>query len=46
MMKLLSKADVFITNMRPGALQKLGLDWPSLSKFNDSAYLLSNVSVW
>lgn len=29
--RLLDSADVFVTNMRPGALEKLGLDWASLS---------------
>jgi len=32
--QLLSQADVFVTNMRPGALEKLGLDWPSLQAHN------------
>ncbi len=27
---LLADADVFITNYRPGGLERLGLDWPSL----------------
>jgi crotonobetainyl-CoA:carnitine CoA-transferase CaiB-like acyl-CoA transferase len=29
--QLLERADIFITNMRPAALARLGLDWPSLS---------------
>jgi crotonobetainyl-CoA:carnitine CoA-transferase CaiB-like acyl-CoA transferase len=29
--ELLARADVFLTNMRPAALARLGLDWPSLS---------------
>ena len=33
-LKLLAKADVFVTNVRPGALQKLGLDWERLHKLN------------
>jgi len=34
LIQLLKKADVFVTNMRPGALLKLGLDWPSLQAHN------------
>lgn len=33
-LKLIAQADVFITNMRPGAVQKLGLDWPRLAALN------------
>ena len=29
--ELLGRADVFLTNMRPAALARLGLDWPALS---------------
>ncbi|WP_084024890.1 CoA transferase [Mycobacterium avium] len=32
--ELLSGADVFLTNVRPGALQRLGLDFPSVSAAN------------
>jgi len=32
MMELLSEADVFITNVRPGGLERLGLDAATLSK--------------
>lgn len=32
--KILKKADVFVTNMRPGALQKLGLDYATLKALN------------
>jgi len=32
--KILLKADVFLTNMRTHAVEKLGLDWPTLSKLN------------
>lgn len=34
MHRLLETADVFMSNMRPGALDKLGLDWASLRKLN------------
>jgi len=34
MNRLLETSDVFITNMRPGALDKLGLDWPSARAVN------------
>ena len=30
--QLLTDADVFITNLRPSALERLGLDWPALSE--------------
>ena len=33
-LRLIAKADVFVTNMRPGALEKLGLDWASLHTLN------------
>jgi crotonobetainyl-CoA:carnitine CoA-transferase CaiB-like acyl-CoA transferase len=32
--QLLAEADVFVTNVRPGALQRLGLDFESVSKRN------------
>lgn len=32
--KILKKADVFVTNMRPGALQKLGLNYEELKNVN------------
>ena len=32
LMKLLEKADVFVTNTRPGALKRLGLDYESLKE--------------
>ncbi len=32
--KLVSQADVFVENFRPGAMEKLGLDYDSLSKLN------------
>lgn len=32
--RLITKADVFIENFRPGTLGKYGLDYPSLSKLN------------
>jgi crotonobetainyl-CoA:carnitine CoA-transferase CaiB-like acyl-CoA transferase len=34
MLKLLSKADVFIQNLAPGAAARLGLDFDSLKKLN------------
>jgi crotonobetainyl-CoA:carnitine CoA-transferase CaiB-like acyl-CoA transferase len=34
MMKLAQRADVFISNMRPRALQSLGLSWDALSALN------------
>lgn len=34
MMRLAERSDVFISNMRPRALQSLGLDWASLSALN------------
>jgi len=30
--RLIAKADVFITNVRPGALGRIGLDWASISE--------------
>ncbi|OBK97060.1 CoA-transferase [Mycobacterium asiaticum] len=33
-LELLAEADVFITNVRPGALQRLGLDYESVSAAN------------
>lgn len=35
MQKLASSADVFIENFRPGTAKKLGVDYATLSKFND-----------
>ena len=32
--KIIKKADVFITNMRVGAVEKLKLDWPNLKEIN------------
>lgn len=32
--KLVGQADVFVENFRPGAMQKLGLDYESLAKIN------------
>jgi crotonobetainyl-CoA:carnitine CoA-transferase CaiB-like acyl-CoA transferase len=34
MLRLISQADIFITNIRPDALEKLGLDWVSLHESN------------
>ncbi len=34
MLRLISQADIFITNIRPDALEKLGLDWVSLRESN------------
>jgi len=34
MLRLISQADIFITNIRPDALDKLGLDWVSLHESN------------
>lgn len=34
MLRLISQADIFITNIRPDALEKLGLDWVSLHEIN------------
>ena len=34
LLRLISKADIFITNIRPDALDKLGLDWVSLHESN------------
>jgi crotonobetainyl-CoA:carnitine CoA-transferase CaiB-like acyl-CoA transferase len=34
--KLLQGADVFLTNMRPGAVERLGLDYASVRAINDS----------
>lgn len=34
MLRLISQADIFITNIRPDALEKLGLDWVSLQESN------------
>ena len=34
MLRLISQADIFITNIRPDALDKLGLDWVSLHEIN------------
>ena len=34
MLRLISQADIFITNIRPDALEKLGLDWVSLHETN------------
>ncbi len=33
-LKLIDTADVFLTNLRPGALSRAGLDWPTLSAIN------------
>jgi crotonobetainyl-CoA:carnitine CoA-transferase CaiB-like acyl-CoA transferase len=40
---LVRSADVFISNMRPGALKRLGLDYQTLSKVNDRLIHLSLV---
>lgn len=32
--KLLSQADILIENFRPGVLEKLGFDWPTLQQLN------------
>ena len=34
MLRLISQADIFITNIRPDALEKIGLDWVSLHESN------------
>jgi crotonobetainyl-CoA:carnitine CoA-transferase CaiB-like acyl-CoA transferase len=32
--RLVDRADVFVTNLRPAALERVGLDWPTLSAKN------------
>ena len=45
MYQLISKADVFITNMRPGALEKLGLDFATLQARN-SRLIYCQMCIW
>ncbi|HAX04132.1 MAG TPA: hypothetical protein DCX77_00510 [Acidimicrobiaceae bacterium] len=41
LMKLVSKADVFIQNFRPGVVQRLQIDYPALSAINPELVYLS-----
>ena len=34
-LKFLEKADVFLTNLRPGSLKRAGLDWDTVHKMNE-----------
>jgi crotonobetainyl-CoA:carnitine CoA-transferase CaiB-like acyl-CoA transferase len=39
--KLIARADVLVENFRPGVLERLGLDWPAMSKLNPRLVMLS-----
>lgn len=39
--RLISKADIFIENMRPGVMKKLGLDYEKLQEINPSLIMTS-----
>ena len=37
--KLLMKADVFIQNMRPGVMERMGLGYEEISKLNQNLFM-------
>jgi len=41
LMRLVARADVLVENMRPGALARMGLDWPNASALNPRLVLCS-----